>query len=186
MHDSMMKEAWTMWIILSAFAILLLTAALLLNRSIRQTLCNLSCGCIRLLEAPACFVYTALYDALCCLIGCTVCVFEVLLYWLQNSGLYDTICRSARALKALPLAWYPMAALTIVPICCTVRGDWAVVFLGAYCMVGLTVGATEPRPKKKNKQNSEGDDATNNDRKQTTVSASSDFFVGMNIKIDLK
>ena len=67
--------------------------------------------------------------------------------------------------------WYPMAVLTVIPICCHIPRDGVVVFLVLYCIAGMLVCSVEPKRKK--------------EKIDIGAKTGSEFFMGMRIKIDM-
>ena len=171
------QRALTAWmVVLFALAVLLLLAVLLSNRSMRRIL---SYGCAQMIEAPLCWIYTVLYDLLCCAFGCMVCALERLIYCVSAWSIWQTVCSLIHTITSIPFAWYPMAALTVVPICCSIHSNWTVAYLGAYCVTGLMVTGTKRRSKPKidDKRESSGQNGS-------PAGLHSNFFQGMKIKID--
>jgi hypothetical protein len=182
-------EFFVMWLILLLVASTLLAIVLTSSlRTARRALHCAWCWCLQALEASACFAYTLVYDILCCVVGCTVCLLEWLLCWLSKAGFFSLMLELICALGALPLAWYPMAALTVVPICCSIHIDWAVAYLGAYCVAGLLVSTAEQkrdRPESKPQDEQGGVESAGGAKGGGGGGLKSNFFLGMNIKIDL-
>ena len=142
--ETIRSELLAIWSIL---LIALLVALVLLVRPIRQ--------CIDCVPMCTCF-----YDAI-------KCIFQ----WLLSDVLCDMYNSTKAVIQTLPLVWYPMAVLTVIPICYHIPRDGAVVFLAAYCVAGMLVCSAEPKKKKKDEE--------------SHVTTDSEFFMGMKIKIDL-
>jgi hypothetical protein len=52
----------------------------------------------------------------------------------------------AEAREHLPYAWYVFTVLTVLPICIPIPQSFAVVYLAAYCVVGLCICVCTPLP----------------------------------------
>ena len=146
------SELLAIWSIL---LIALLVAVLLLVRPVRQCF-----DCVPLVSCILCAIHALL---------CTIP--ETLFCLLFSNVLCDLYGSARRMLQCLPLEWYPMAVLTVIPICCDIPRDGAVVFLIVYCMAGMLVCSVEPRRGRKKKM-------------EVAVKTESEFFMGMRIKID--
>ena len=146
------SELLAIWSIL---LIALMVAVVLLVRPIRQCL-----DCVPLLSCVLCALHALLFT-----------IPETLLCWLFSHVLRDLYESGKGMLQRLPLEWYPMAVLTVIPICCDIPRDGVVVFLVLYCIAGMLVCSVEPKRKK--------------EKMDIGAKTGSEFFMGMRIKIDM-
>ena len=57
---------------------------------------------------------------------------------------FDTLKALFSAAQHLPIAWYAMAALTVLPVCNLITQSAAVLYLAVYCVTGLYICASTP------------------------------------------
>ena len=150
------SELLAIWTIL---LLALLVAVTLLVRPVRECI-----NCVPLLSCIF-YVFRTIYCAVKSLL-------EALFCWLLSEVLCDLYNSAKTTIRCLAFEWYPMAALSVVPICWDIPREGAVVFLAVYCVAGMLVCSVEPKKKKCVET-------------KTDTELGSEFFMGMKIKIDL-